>query len=89
MLDDEIKNEIRKNFRMNGLVLADINIIKMMDTSLESSSSSNIIPVTLKKDGEISESKSSTINKDEFSELQNKVNRVIKEISSEILKRKN
>lgn len=84
MTDDEIKNEIRKKFRMKGVVLADINIIKMMDTSLENGVS-NIIPVTLKKDGEISVSKSNVIDKEEFSNLQNKVDKVIKEISAEIL----
>ena len=84
MLDEDIKQEIRRKFRMNGLVLADINIIKMMDTSLENGSS-DIIPVTIKKDGEISEGKSSILKEDKFKELQIKVNEIIKEISKEIL----
>ena len=83
MLDEDIKQEIRRKFRMNGLVLADINIIKMMDTKLDVGSS-NIIPVTIKKDGEISESKSNTLKQEKFTELQEKVNKTIKEISKEI-----
>ena len=83
MLDEDIKQEIRRKFRMNGLVLADINIIKMMDTQLDVGAS-NIIPVTIKKDGEISESKSNTLKQEKFTELQEKVNKIIKEISKEI-----
>lgn len=84
MDDEKIKEEIRKKFRMNGLVLANINVIKMMDTSLNEGTSS-IIPVTLKKDGEISESKSSSIKEDEFEKLQEQVKDVIKQIGNEIL----
>lgn len=84
MDDEKIKEEIRKKFRMNGLVLANINVIKMMDTSLNEGASS-IIPVTLKKDGEISESKSSSIKEDEFEKLQEQVKDVIKQIGNEIL----
>ena len=82
--DEKIKEEIRKKFRMNGLVLADINVIKMMDTDLEDGSS-NIIPVALKKDGEINEAKSSTIKKEDFEKLQDQVSDIIKEIGKEIL----
>jgi ATP-dependent helicase/nuclease subunit B len=81
--EEEIKQEIRKKFRMNGIVLADINVIKMMDTNI--SGASTIIPVTLKQDGSISESKSSAINEQEFEELQKSVTNTIKQISTEIL----
>ena len=83
-IDDEmIKEEIKKQFRMNGLVLANIDVIKMMDTSLVEGSS-DIIPVTLKKDGEIS-IKSKSINENEFEDLQEKVRDTIKQIGDEIL----
>ena len=80
---EEIKQEIRKKFRMNGIVLADVNVIKMMDTSI--TGTSDIIPVTLKQDGTISEYKSSTMNEQDFEELQKSVSDVIKQISNEIL----
>ena len=42
--DEELAAKIREKFQMNGLILADVNIIKMMDKTLES------LPVTLKQD---------------------------------------
>jgi ATP-dependent helicase/nuclease subunit B len=83
LTEEEIKQEIRKKFRMNGIVLADVNIIKMMDTNINGAS--DIIPVTLKQDGNISESKSSTIDENEFEDLQKSVTNTIKQISTEIL----
>lgn len=84
MSDEEIKEAIKKEFRMSGLVLANIDIVRMMDTSLTDGASS-IIPITLKKSGEISEYKSSCIKEDEFENLQKKVKEVIKQIGNEIL----
>lgn len=84
LTDEEIKAEIRKKFRMNGLVLANIDVIKMMDTSLTEGASS-IIPVTLKKDGDISTSKSSVVDEEKFEKLQNDVKDVVKQIGDEIM----
>lgn len=47
--DEEIKEALKKKFRMNGMILADINIIKSMDKCLEKGASDNI-PVYLDKD---------------------------------------
>lgn len=82
--DEEIEEEIRKAFRMKGLILSDIKIIKMMDNKLEAGAS-KIIPVALDKSGEISKSRSSTITKEEFTNLQKKIKKIIKQISEEIL----
>ena len=46
---EEIEDEIRKNFKMKGLVAADVKLIKMMDKSLEVGTS-NIIPVGITKE---------------------------------------
>ena len=70
---------------MKGLLLADVSVIKMMDTTLESGSS-DIIPVYMTKDGEISESRSNTIKAQDFNQLTSKVKEIIKDISKEILK---
>lgn len=40
---EEIEEDIKKNFRMNGLITADVKLIKMMDKSLETGAS-NIVP---------------------------------------------
>lgn len=82
--EEEIEAGIKKNFRMQGVILADVEVAKMMDTSLESGSS-NIVPLSLKKEGDISESRSSVIKKDDFSNLQKSVKKIIKQISNEIL----
>ena len=83
--DDEIKEEIKKNFRMQGVILADIDIARMMDTGLDYGYS-DIVPVGISKTtGDIIESKSSVLKKEDFSNLQKKVRHVIKQISKEIL----
>ena len=82
---EEIESAIRKNFRMNGVVLADVNVVKMMDKHLSSGATSDIIPVGLTSTGEFNKKNSKILNKDEFEKLQNKVNEIIKEISKEIL----
>lgn len=79
---EEIKKEIRKKYRMDGIVLDDMKIIKMMDNYF--TDTSDIIPVSLKQNGEPT-AKSSVINETEFTTLQNKVQDAIKQISEEIL----
>ncbi len=84
--DEKIEEEIKKNFKMQGVILADVEIVRMMDTTLDSGYS-NIIPVGIsKKTGTIIESKSSVIQKEDFTNLQKQVRKIIKEISKEILK---
>ena len=78
---------MKKKFKMNGLILADVNVIKMMDKTLENGASS-VIPVYLDKEGNISESKSNTVTKEQFQDLRNYTNKIIKEISEEMLKGK-
>ena len=82
--DEEIEERIRKSFKMNGLILADIKIIKMMDRKLEKGAS-NIVPVYLDKDGNISKNRSSTVTKEQFTNLQKTIRRIIKQIAKEIL----
>lgn len=82
--DEEIEERIRKSFKMKGLILGDIKVIRMMDKSLEKGSS-NLIPVYLDKDGNISQSRSSTVTKEEFTNLQKTIRKIIKQISREIL----
>ena len=81
---EEIEEEIRKNFRMKGLLVADVKLIKMMDKTLETGSS-DIVPAYIKSDGKIAESKSSVLPRDEFKMLQKYIVKTIKNISKEIL----
>lgn len=84
MSKEEIEEIIRKNYRMNGLILADINVIKMMDTTLKEGKS-DIIPVTLNSNEQINEKSSKTLTKEEFEILQKYTIKLIKQISQEIL----
>lgn len=85
--EEEIANKIRNNFKMKGLILADISVVKLMDNKLETGAS-DIIPVYIGKDGTLSEKKSSVIDKKSFEDLQKQVKEIIKEISKEILRGK-
>ena len=85
LLEKDIKKEIRKNFKMRGIVLADVNVVKMMDNNLKSGVISDIIPVGLKEGEEFNKNSSRVLNEEGFNELQNKVQTIIKDISNEIL----
>ena len=82
--EEEIKEELKKKFKMNGMVLADINIIKKMDKTLEKGAS-NTIPVYLDKDGNISNSRSNVVTKEQFTRLQKTSEKIIRQIAREIL----
>lgn len=82
--EEELESAIRKNFKMKGLVLADVKVVKMMDKSLEQGYS-ELIPVYLGKDDIISEKLSSTATKEQFELLQKYIIKTIKNISKEIL----
>ncbi len=84
MSKEEIEQIIKKNYKMNGLVLADINVIKMMDKNLQTGKS-GIIPVEINNSGEINYKNSKTVTKEEFENLQKYTIKLIKQISKEIL----
>lgn len=83
MTDEKIEEEIRKNFKMKGLILADLDIVKMMDTKLESGYS-HMIPASIDKDGNIS-ARSSVVSRKQFEQLQQYIKKTLKQISKEIL----
>ena len=87
LTDEEVEEKIRQEFKMKGLILADVNIIKKMDTNIENEPKgiSKIIPVTIKKDGEISDRGTSAVTKEQFVYLQKYMEKIIKQISEEIL----
>lgn len=68
---DSIEEEIFKQFKMNGLLLADRESNILMDESLiEDGGSSNIVPVSIKKNGEYS-ANSKTVLQDHFGAMTN------------------
>lgn len=83
MSEEDVAKEIKKNFKMQGIILEDIQVVKMMDNKLNEGSS-DIIPVRLNKGGTLGRS-NSLISKTSFDALQKKVKSVIKEIVTDIV----
>ena len=82
---EKIEEQIRKGFKMKGLILADVKVVKLHDKNLDSGYS-NLVPAYIsKKTGDISEGNSSCVSKEEFKDLQDYMYKVIKQISNEIL----
>lgn len=84
MTDEEIEEIIRKNFRMKGLIIADVKIIKMNDNTLKSGSS-KLVPAALTSSGTINEKWTNGVKAEEFKILQDYIYKTIKDISREIL----
>ena len=84
MSEEDIENEIRKKFKMQGLILADVSVVKMMDTTLENGQS-KIVPAYIGSNGELSERWTSGVSRKQFSYLQKYMNVIIKQISEEIM----
>ena len=80
---EEIEQKIKNNFKMKGLILADVKVAKMQDKNLESGGS-EIIPAYIDKTGTLSPKKSSIATQEEFIKLQNYINKTIKDIAKEI-----
>lgn len=84
MSDEEIEQEIKKQFKMQGLILADVNVVRMMDKKLEKGAS-NIVPAYIDSSDSLSYTRSSAVTKEQFSNLQKYTNKIIKQIAKEIL----
>ena len=80
---NEIEEKIKANFKMKGLILANINVVKMHDKNLISGAS-KLIPAYIDKSGNLSK-KTNGITEEQFIELQKYISKTIKEISMEIL----
>lgn len=83
MDDEKLQEEIRKQFKMKGLILADVDIVKKMDKTLEKGSS-DIVPAYIDKDGNLS-NRASTITRQQFENLQKYTTKIIKQIAGNIL----
>lgn len=64
MTADEIEEEVAKSFKMNGLLVEDPEVIEAMDSGIDGYS--NVIPVRLNKNGDISKSQSKTVMKEDL-----------------------
>lgn len=75
---------IRKEYRMEGLVLADGEAVQLMDESLESSAKSSVVPVEYKKDGSFS-ARSQVADGAQWETLRKAVRRNISKIGKRIV----
>jgi len=81
---DKIESQIRQALRMDGLTVKDVNVIQAIDETLEPGGKSDVIPVELKKDGEIS-SRSSAVEAEDFKLLIQHVRSLMAQIGQEIV----
>ena len=81
--EETLSKEIAKRFRMQGFILADAEMVKKMDKTLEKGAS-QLVPAYLDKDGNLSIAKSNAVTKEEFEILQNYTNRLLQQIAEEI-----
>lgn len=86
MNDEEIIEKIKANFKMKGLILADVKVVKMHDTTL-SSGASKLVPAYIDKSGNLG-SKTNGVTKEQFADLEKYIYKTIAEISKEILEGK-
>ena len=82
--EEEIEELIRKNFRMRGLIIADVKIIKMNDNTLKSGSS-KLVPAAITSSGTVNEKWTNGVKSEEFKILQDYIYKTVKDISKQIL----
>lgn len=83
LTEEEIKENILKELKMSGLLLKDINVVKAIDSDIESSYSL-IIPAAVKKDGNFTAA-SSVVTEEQFDILRKYVNDKMADLCEEML----
>ncbi|MDP4550721.1 helicase-exonuclease AddAB subunit AddB [Alkalihalobacillus macyae] len=77
-----IQQELFKKFKMKGLLLADKDVVSLMDQDIEAKKS-DIIPAALKKDGSFYKN-SSVLSSDDFQSLRSFTRNTIQKIGTDI-----
>jgi ATP-dependent helicase/nuclease subunit B len=84
MSSAEAQAAMFKQFRMQGLVLADGDAVKLMDESLAGNPKSSVVPVEFKKDGSFS-ARSQVADRNQWQVLRSSVRGQIKKIGKRIV----
>ena len=87
LTDEEIEQKIRSQFKMKGLILADIKVVRMMDNRLQVGTS-DIVQAEITSKENLSDRSRNLVTEEDFKNLQKEVRKITKEISREILKGK-
>ena len=80
---DQIENEILKRFKMNGLMLEDQTVLRLMDKTIDAGDS-QIIAAGIKKDGTLKKY-SKVASRNDFDDLRHYVREVYKKTGNEII----
>jgi ATP-dependent helicase/nuclease subunit B len=80
---EQIEEELIKKFKMNGLMLSDQNVLRLMDQTLESGNS-QIVSAGIKKDGTLTKN-SKVASMDEFENLRSYVRKLYEKTGNAII----
>jgi ATP-dependent helicase/nuclease subunit B len=83
--DEEIEEKIKNNFKMKGLILADVKVARMHDKNWDKGMS-NLVQGYIDKTGTLSPKRGNIATEEQFAKLQKYINKTIKEIANEIFK---
>jgi ATP-dependent helicase/nuclease subunit B len=83
-LVEMIEREIAKQFKMKGLVLKDVELVRHLDHDLAANGSTDILPVALTGNGSFSQ-KSSVLEEQDFLALLRHVKGLLRRIGAEIM----
>lgn len=81
---EELETEIREQFKMQGLILADSNVVRSMDKTIDETKKSKVIDATLTDPNTVKQGEK-IVNQEEFQKLINYTEDLLKKISNEIL----
>lgn len=87
LTEEEIKSEVLKELKLEGLLLDDVKVVKAMDNTLEPGTHSLIIPANMKKAGDLGKNKA-LITMEQFELLRKYVNEKIVEICQNMIEGK-
>ncbi len=81
---DDIDERLKREMRMQGIVLQDDRVIKAMDISLSPGMASNVIPVKMKKDGTL-DSRSMALSAEKLDQMEKYLMKMIEKTGERIL----
>lgn len=79
----QAEKEMKKRFKMKGLLIEDTGIVKLMDADLDGNNRSDLLPVEIKKDGTFG-SRSSVASEARWEQLRGLTRNKIQSIGTEI-----
>lgn len=87
LTEEEIKSEVLKELKLEGLLLDEVKVVKAMDNTLEPGTHSLIIPANMKKAGDLGKNKA-LITMEQFELLRKYVNEKMVEICQNMIEGK-